>query len=648
MHRGVEVPFGDATVGRVSDRIVDLTRAPMGATSQPRRTTEEIQFAALQAEIVTVAVRQYWDDLTTTQGEQVAKRDQRWGRIHNFDVGNATFVNGHQMEKFAKAHGLVTSDSIMDAALPLLQGRCADLRMLRPSKRRGSEVPVGRPRPKSEVVEVAPSFDTESASIPELVDKANETGDPQLMFLIGKRHAGDMPPNYKDAEKWYAHAAAKAHRAAQLSLAKLYVRGQISVKGGGSRSDAALKQLTQCGWSMEQAAQALGLPQNVQNFGQQVPPPARPSLGGGWNSQQTAQLSGAPGGWDRLSGGAPNSSGGVGGGWDSGPAAQAWGAARPQRPTPQQHPPPPLQQQQPPRSNISSGRDSLGCTAQVTPSMGLTMPPLSSSVQQPTPQQRHNPLSRLGSAGVAMPLGSGESSTGAVRARGAGGIPKKSGLTPRPAAASRAPVLTPRPTAVPEAVKQEQNKVPPVSVSRSFKDFKGAAKRPAVSVLSDEPSSKRSRDTPGAVMKLGTLAPKAQPKTQPKAQPKVQPKAQPKAQPKPALPAQGSVDLAGTDAERVAQQNANGHTKHDLKIKQSSQAKPTAMAAASQPRKLGVESVNRVKPKEGDKKTARKRRMLDDSDSAEDLAEGEEPADEGPAWPPGTIVWAKVGQPQNT
>ena len=118
-------------------------------------------------------------------------------------------------------------------------------------------------------------FDPAQASIKELAEKAEEDDDSELQYLLGKRHAEDLPPNSTGAAKWFGRAAKHGHKKAQVNIAKMHAQSM-----GGSKADNAVRYLmTQYQWSQVDAVTAItGKP----------PPAVVPvgAAGNGWGGQQ--------------------------------------------------------------------------------------------------------------------------------------------------------------------------------------------------------------------------------------------------------------------------------------------------------------------------------------------------------------------------
>ena len=301
---------------------LDHSAAPQ-VTERDRET--ERQFAAARSAIMADAAQQYWAALGDKQSQEKGidtrpKRDSRWADIGS--GADAIRFSARDLEVFAKEHGLAPYESLFESPEPDLnpdvplaacQSACnvftlrqVEIDGIRPPLRAGvrsapslpSKPSAAQKQPEERGREDFHVFDPRSASIPELVEKAEQTADPELQYMIGERHAKDLPPNLTEAAKWFRKAASNNHRKAQVAVAKMHAEQNRTSSMAGTKQDSAVQYLTtQCGWShLDAVTEITGRP----------PAPALPSRGAatGFGNgslpqrQQTSDQAGGAAHWE--------------------------------------------------------------------------------------------------------------------------------------------------------------------------------------------------------------------------------------------------------------------------------------------------------------------------------------------------------------
>lgn len=291
LQAAVPQPVANLAGGHVAGHARSMVAPPGLSTSAhpavPRDPDPNIaKFSAARSKIMQDAVQQYCVELGDKQQQEKGVdtrpgRDRRWA-----DIGSGADTirfGARDMEIFAKEHGLAPYESLFESpnpdykpGLPLAECQsCCNV-----FAERQSELDCIRPAPKIGIrstprASVAPPaaqkqqeetdfdvFDPKSASIPELVQRADETGDAELQYMIGKRHANDLPPNLTEAAKWFTKAAKNKHRKAQLAVAKIHADENRTSSTAGTKQDTAVRYLTtQCGWShMDAVTEITGRP----------------------------------------------------------------------------------------------------------------------------------------------------------------------------------------------------------------------------------------------------------------------------------------------------------------------------------------------------------------------------------------------------
>jgi hypothetical protein len=645
------------------------------ASSAGEADPNAAKYAAVRFSIMLEAVTEYTDALNEKQSGSLVeggvdtrpKRDDRWGDIH---TGVDTIKFGaRDMEKFAKEHGLAPYESMFESPAPLkpdvplsecqscsnaFERREAELLGIRPPPKVGirttpREPPAPAPRiPQVEVEPELDVFDPKSASIKELIQKAEETGDPELQYLIGARHAEDLPPNLTEAARWLTKAANQKHRKAQVAVAKMDA-DQNHTSNAGTKHDTAVRYLmTHCSWShVDAVTEITGKPP-----AHVVPTQQAASVDGWGRPVQSGNQ------WDR-SGGHPGGAGqwgNAGYGQQQPPPQQQHGSYGQRQPDSRGD----YRQNQVPshgaRPYGSGGRDSYGEGGgggggggggwdRLHGHSSSTQPPRSVSSSSSSSSMPPGLLHRAGSSG----------STGWAGSSGNGSSGSAMGAPPRQSASSAAVGTGAAGSSITQDSPRIPGKIPKKIPKKSSASSGGGWDRREQAPLPSSSTStgKRERDDDGGAGAAGpgnpskTKKPRADPADGSKATAGSQDRVEAgkrshdngsaRAEKKrPKVSAAHSAEKSA-ESRKAVEQKANsspkaaGRDKPALAVKsESTGAKPkkiVASASASAAKKTTKQA--QKKPAKNDKK---KKAAADSGESA--------------LFPPGTLVWAKVGHYQ--